>query len=101
MRKPAFCKCENKGADQLHGNHAADQCLCFRYMGSTISLLPKSKNFKAPATFCGCTAQFVWVLVGHTEDRFWHDMAQILLYYCLKYTQQKKKGAYLIIFDDN
>ena len=25
MRKPAFCICENKGAHQLHGNHAADQ----------------------------------------------------------------------------
>ena len=31
MRKPAFCICENKGADQLQSNHAADQRLCFRY----------------------------------------------------------------------
>ena len=23
MRKPAFCICENKDADQLRGNHAA------------------------------------------------------------------------------
>ena len=30
MRKPAFCICKNKGADQLHGNRAADQRLCFR-----------------------------------------------------------------------
>ena len=29
MRKPAFCICENKGADQLHGNCADDQCLVF------------------------------------------------------------------------
>ena len=29
MRKPAFCMCEKKGADQLHGNHAADQHLFF------------------------------------------------------------------------
>ena len=29
MRKPAFVIFENKGADQLHGNRAADQCLCF------------------------------------------------------------------------
>ena len=36
MRKPAFCLCENKGADQLHGNHTFDQCLCFRYIGSAI-----------------------------------------------------------------
>ena len=40
-RKPAFCICENKGADQLRGNRAADQCLCFRYMDSTIPLLSK------------------------------------------------------------
>ena len=40
MRKPAFCICENKGADQLHGNHEADQRLSFRYTDSTIPLLP-------------------------------------------------------------
>ena len=28
MRKPAFCICEIKGADQLQGNRADDQCLC-------------------------------------------------------------------------
>ena len=38
MRKPAFCMCENKDADQLRGN------LCFRYKDSTISLLPKSET---------------------------------------------------------
>ena len=41
MRKPAFRICENKGADQLRGNHEADQRLCFRYIDSTISLLTK------------------------------------------------------------
>ena len=44
VRKPAFCICENKDADQLHGNREADQRLCFRYKDSTISLLSKSKN---------------------------------------------------------
>ena len=43
MRKPAFCKCENKDADQLRGNREADQRLCFRYMDSTISLLSISE----------------------------------------------------------
>ena len=39
-----FCICENKDADhQLRGNREADQRLCFRYMDSTISLLPKYK----------------------------------------------------------
>ena len=43
VRKPDFCICENKDADQLRGNHEADQRLCFRYIDSTIPLLPKSK----------------------------------------------------------
>ena len=42
MRKPAFCICENKDADQLRGNRESDQRLCFRYLDSTIPLLPKS-----------------------------------------------------------
>ena len=29
MRKPTFCICKNKGADQLRGNLKADQRLCF------------------------------------------------------------------------
>ena len=41
VRKPAFCICENKDADQLRGNREADQRLCFRYIDSTIPLLPK------------------------------------------------------------
>ena len=75
MRKPSFCLCENKGADQLHGNSAADQCLCFCYTDSTMFLLPKSGNFKPLAIFCGCTAQFVWDLVRNPKDRFSHDTA--------------------------
>ena len=44
MRKPAFCICENKDADQLHSNCAADQRLCFCYTDSTIPLLSKSET---------------------------------------------------------
>ena len=43
MRKPAFCICENKDADQLRGNREADQRLCLRYTDSKIPLLPKSE----------------------------------------------------------
>ena len=43
MRKPAFCICENKDADQLRGNRKADQRLCFHYIASTLPLLPKYK----------------------------------------------------------
>ena len=41
MRKSVICICENKDADQLRGNREADQRICFRYMASTIPLLPK------------------------------------------------------------
>ena len=43
VRKPAFCICENKDADQLRGDREADQRLCFRYTDSTIPLLPSSE----------------------------------------------------------
>ena len=43
MRKTDFCICENKDADQLRGNCEADQRLCFRYIDSTIPLLPKAE----------------------------------------------------------
>ena len=39
MRKADFRICQNKDADQLH----TDQCLCLRYMDSTIPLLSKSE----------------------------------------------------------
>ena len=39
MREPAFCICENKGADQLFDNPTADQHLCFRFIDSEIPLL--------------------------------------------------------------
>ena len=43
MRKPDFCICENKDADQLRGYREADQRLCFRYTDSIIPLLLKSE----------------------------------------------------------
>ena len=43
MGKPTICIGENKDADQLRSNREADQRLCFRYMDSTIALLPSSK----------------------------------------------------------
>ena len=43
VRKPAFCICENKDANQLRGNREADQRLCFRYIDSTTPLLLNPK----------------------------------------------------------
>ena len=67
MRKPAFCICENKDANQLRGNREADQRLCFRYLDSTIPLLPV-RIFKPLAIFSICAARFVWDLVGNPEE---------------------------------
>ena len=77
MRKPVFCICENKDADQLRGNREADQRLCFHYTDNTISLLPKSEIFKHLDIFCVCTARFVSDLVGNPKDRFSHNEAHI------------------------
>ena len=65
MRKPTICICENKDADQLRGNREADRRLCFRYTGTTIPLLLKSRNFKLLALFRDCTGRFVSALVGN------------------------------------
>ena len=43
MRKPTFCICENKDADQLRGNCEAVQRFCFRYIDIAIPLLSKSE----------------------------------------------------------
>ena len=74
MRKPDFCICENKDADQLRGNREADQRLCFRYTDSTIPLLPK---FQASSHLLELYSP---VCVGpgrKPEDRFSQNEAQI------------------------
>ena len=73
VRKPDFCICENKDADQLRGNREADQRLCFRYTDSTIPLLSKSE-----ISSHGCTTRFVSDLVGNPEYRFSHNEALIM-----------------------
>ena len=63
--KTCFGICENKGAEHLCSKCAADQCLCFRYIDSTIPLLPKSEISVA-------TDGFVSDTVRNHEDRFSH-----------------------------
>ena len=90
MRKPDFCICENKGADQLRGNREADQRLCFRYSDSVIPLLPKSElNFKSVVIFSDCTARFVSAQVRNPEDRFSQNEAQLS---CLSKNQIRMKS---------
>ena len=43
VRKPVFCICENKDADQLRGIRETDQRFCFHHTDSIIPLLPKSE----------------------------------------------------------
>ena len=47
MKKPAFCLYDNKDADQLHGNRAADQCLYFCYIdiAHLLYFLNQIRNF--------------------------------------------------------
>ena len=76
VRKPDFCLCENKGADQLRSNGEADQRHCFRYTDSTISLLHISKA--SSALDFVCTAWFVSYLVGNPICWFSNAKAHIL-----------------------
>ena len=47
--KPAFCICENKDADHLHGNHTADQRLCCSaHLATTVN-----KLIFTAINFCG------------------------------------------------
>ena len=75
MRKPAYCKSQNKGEISCLVTaqviiHPADQCLCFRYIDSTIPLLPKLK-FQASRHLLW----FVLDLVGNREGKFSPDAA--------------------------
>ena len=56
VRKPDFCLCENKGADQLRCHCEAGQRLCSSYTDSSSS---KIRNFRLLSCFCDCTGGFV------------------------------------------
>ena len=77
MRKPDFCLCKKKGADELCSNCTADQRLCFLYTDSKISSSSSIQNFKLLAIFCNCTDRFVSDLVGNPLDHFSHVAAHI------------------------
>ena len=72
MRKPAFCICENKDADQLRGNREADQRLCFRYIVQSLYFL--NQKFQASRQL------YSLVCVGpclKPDCWFSHDTAQL------------------------
>ena len=65
MRKPAFCFCKNKDADQLCSNCTADQHLYFRYTDSTIPLL---HIFKISSILLSCVILYRLVCVGSGQN---------------------------------
>ena len=77
MRKSAFYVCENKGPDQLSGNHTADHRLSFHYKDNTTTLLHEIPKFQTSSILYVCTALSLSVLVGYLKHRFSRDAAQI------------------------
>ena len=77
MRKPAFCICENKDADQLRGNREADQRLCFRYTDSTIPLLSKSEISSPKASSVAVQPGLCGTWSKIPKDRFSQNEAHI------------------------
>ena len=74
MRKPTFCTCENKDADQLRDNREADQRLCFRYLDSTIPLLSKSEILSLYPSSVAVQPGLCWTR-SETRTLFSHDLA--------------------------
>ena len=72
VRKPVFCICGNKDADQLR---EADQRLCFRSIDCTCTIPLLSKY-----EISSLSPWFVWDLVGNPEDRFSHNEAQVIVW---------------------
>ena len=67
MRKPAFCICENNGADQLCGN---EQLISASDFATYVEQLSYVQNLKFLVIFCGCIARFVSDMVGTAIYRF-------------------------------
>ena len=71
MRKPTFCVCENKDADQLCSNAQLISIFVF----DTQSLFFPVPNFKLLICFCDCTARFVSdMFENYIVTRFVSDM---------------------------
>ena len=86
VRKPAFCICENKGADQLCGN----QFITAFDFSTHIVQFPFHLNSKFQTS-----NHLLWLyslvcvdLVGNTKDRFSGDMLGFSIEVCCKLTFQ-------------
>ena len=77
MRKPAFCKCESKGAEQY--NRAADQLICFRFIYCKITLLPINPKFQASRHILWLQRPVCVGLFMNPGDRVYCDATQFIL----------------------
>ena len=70
-RKPAFCICENKDADQLLCNCAADQRLCFPYIAQSFYFL--NRKFQASSHLLSLYSLVYvgLVYVGQNNTNLW------------------------------
>ena len=91
MRQPAFSICKNKGADQLPGNRAAVQLLCFRYIDSTIPLLSKSEISSLEPSSLALQPSLCRTWLETPKTGFSHDEAH----------SKVKKAQFLLALADN
>ena len=87
MRKPAFCICENKDADQLRGNREADQRLCFRYTDSKSLLLAKSEISSTKASSLIVQSGLCWTWAETPKTGF---LTTRLISFCMLCTANVK-----------
>ena len=97
MRKPAFCICKNKDADQLHSNCPADQRLCFRYMDSTIPLLSKSKISSLYPSSVAVQPGLCWTLVETAKTGLLTTRLKCFMLLNMKIRLHQKTGLRLVI----
>ena len=70
---PAFCICENQGADQLGDNYYS---VFFFLLNTQIQpLFVANLKFQSISIFCGCKARFASDLVGNPEN--WFHMTRL------------------------
>ena len=74
LRKPDFCICENK--TQISFPVTAQLISTFVFTTQIVQSTYFLQNLKPLAILCGCTAWFVWGMVGNPEARFSHNEAQ-------------------------
>ena len=99
MRKPAFCICENKDADQLRGNREADQAFVFAtWIVQSLDFL--NTKSKASSRLLWLYSRLLSDLVRNPEDRFSHNavhMSLVNLLYAVTYCSRSVESMCSIL----